>query len=226
MKALVPTCNRPESFARLVLKLQYFEVIGFINNSTEENILKYRNLSLPENVRLIFTDIYGNPKKCHVEIFRYMLQLASNGCLVLEDDVIPCESFYNEINLRIQAIEGVQANFTLSPIYLPDRNSDFYTGGESKPVNIRSYQFIDQAWVDGNFYMTAGVLAEMKKWLSLPVKSYKASSGIGRKNSAEIYKRGWKMYTSVPTLVEHLDEESVMFGDRRKQVPLIARFNQ
>lgn len=224
MIALVPTCNRPELFARLVSRLEGFEVIGFVNNSTPENMEKYKALSLPVNVRLIFTDITGDPKACHVKIFWIMLESAHDECLVIEDDVFPCDNFYDELRSRIYVLKSRGTNFVLSPIYLPNRNSDFYTGGKSQAVKIGPYHFIDQAWVDGNFYMTAAVLAAMKQWLSGKVKTYPASSGIGRRNSFEIYRRKWKMYTAVPTLVEHLDQDSVMFGDRRKQIPLIAKF--
>jgi len=249
MIALVPTCNRPELFARLVSRLEHFQVIGFVNNTTPENLMKYIALDLPVNVRLIFTDIGGEPKACHVETFRLMLQYANEECLIIEDDIVPCPHFYYALLNRIDILKTVRprhpghpefisgsfsgslptetatANFTLSPIYLPNRNSDFYTGAVSHPVKFDVFNFIDQAWVDGNFYMTSGVLAAMKEWLKDPVTIFRSSSGIGRKNSHEIHRRGWKMYTSVPTLVEHLDQDSVMFGERRKQVPLIAHFD-
>lgn len=226
MIALVPTCNRPELFARLVSRLEHFQVIGFVNNTTPENLMKYISLDLPENVSLIFTDIAGEPKACHVETFRLMLQYASDECLIIEDDVLPCPNFQVAMQSRIDILKTATAteHFVLSPIYLPNRNSDFYTGSISCPVRFGYYHFIDQAWVDGNFYMTSGVLAAMKEWLKDPVTIFRASSGIGRKNSKEIHNRGWKMYTAVPTLVAHLDQDSVMFGERRKQVPLIARF--
>lgn len=224
MIALVPTCNRPELFARLVSRLEHFQVIGFVNNTTPENLMKYIALDLPVNVRLIFTDIGGEPKACHVETFRLMLQYANEECLIIEDDVLPCPCFHAGLHNRIDILKTQAKNFVLSPIYLPNRNSDFYTGAVSHPVKFDVFNFIDQAWVDGNFYMTSGVLAAMKEWLKDPVTIFRSSSGIGRKNSHEIHRRGWKMYTAVPTLVEHLDQDSVMFGDRRKEVPLIARF--
>ena len=235
MIALVPTCNRPELFARLVSRLEGFQVIGFVNNSTPENEKQYLELNLPEETTLVFTGIKGEPKACHVMMFKIMLQFVQDECLVIEDDVNPCRDFYKELTDRVRTLKSVDKGsrnkfgmtneeFTLSPIYLPGRNSDFYTGGKSEPVTIGDYEFIDQAWIDGNFYMTAGILSAMKQWLSGKIKSYPASSGIGRRNSFEIYRRKWKMYTVVPTLVEHLDQDSVMFGDRRKQIPLIASF--
>ena len=224
MIALVPTCNRPELFARLVSRLEYFQVIGFVNNTTPENMMKYIALDLPVNVRLIFTDIEGEPKACHVETFRLMLQYVNEECMIIEDDVLPCPCFHAALHNRIDILKTQAKNFVLSPIYLPHRNSDFYTGAVSHPVKFDVFHFIDQAWVDGNFYMTTGVLTAMKEWLQDPVTIFRSSSGIGRKNSHEIHRRGWKMYTAVPTLVEHLDQDSVMFGERRKQVPLIARF--
>lgn len=224
MKALVPTCNRPDLFARLISRLDGFEVIGFVNNTNPENILMYKNIDLPANVKLIFTDILGEPKACHVHTFRKMLTYVNDECLIIEDDVIPCVSFNDELLNRIRILKGKCQEFTLSPINQPFRNSDFYSGGTSRPVQIGGFEFIDSAWVDGNFYMTAGVLQAMKLWLSTPVKVYGVSSGIGRRNSAEIHKRSWKMFTAVPTMVEHLDHDSVMFGDHRKSVPLISRF--
>jgi len=224
MIALVPTCNRPELFARLVTRLEGFDVIGFVNNSTPENEQLYLKLKLPENATLVFTGIEGEPKACHVETFRLMLTYAFDECLVIEDDVFPCPNFYNELQNRIRLLKTVTEHFVLSPLYITARNSDFYTRLESHPVQFGNYTFIDSAWIDGNFYMTSGVLAAMKKWLSGPIKIYPASSGIGRKNSREIARRSWKMYTAVPTMVEHSDQHSVMFGNRRKQIPLIARF--
>lgn len=224
MIALVPTCNRPELFDRLASRLENFQVIGFVNNTTPENMTKYASLDLPVNTRLIFTDIFGEPKECHVATFRLMLRYANEECLIIEDDVFPCANFYDELVSRIYVLKSFGKNFTLSPIYLPNRNSDFYTGAVSRLVKVGPYSFIDQAWVDGNFYMTTEVLTAMKSWLNQPITIFNSSSGIGRKNSIEIYRRGWKMYTTVPTLVEHLDQDSVMFGDRRKQIPLIARF--
>lgn len=226
MIALVPTCNRPELFVRLVSRLERFQVIGFVNNTTPESLMKYIALDLPENVSLIITDIAGEPKACHVEIFRLMLQYANDECLIIEDDMLPCPNFHVALQSRIDILKTVTEteHFVLSPIYLPNRNSDFYTGSISRPVKFDVFRFIDQAWVDGNFYMTAGVLSAMKEWLNDPVTIFNSSSGIGRKNSHEIHRRGWKMYTAVPTLVEHLDQDSVMFGDRRKQIPLIAKF--
>jgi|GEM_PF-4105287 len=229
MIALVPTCNRPELFQRLVSRLDGFKVFGFINNSTSENINNYKILekNLPPNVQLVFTGVYGDPKECHVRTFRRMMNYTIGECLVIEDDVYPCNGFYNKLTHEINLLKSqTLKNFTLSPIYMPNRNSDFYTGAVSRPVEIHKHKFIDQAWVDGNFYMTADVARAMKKWLQQPVKVYRASSGVGRLNSREIHKRGWKMYTTVPTLVEHLDHDSVMFGDRRKEVPLIAKFDQ
>jgi hypothetical protein len=226
MIALVPTCNRPELFARLISRLEGFQVVGFVNNSTSENELLYLKLKLPENATLVFTGIEGEPKACHVETFRLMLTYAFEECLIIEDDVIPCPNFHVALQSRIDILKTATAtaNFVLSPIYLPKRNSDFYTGSISRPVKFDLYNFIDQAWVDGNFYMTSGVLAAMKEWLQDPVTIFRSSSGIGRKNSHEIHRRGWKMYTAVPTLVEHLDQDSVMFGERRKEIPLIAKF--
>lgn len=225
MIALVPTCNRPSLFARLVSRLQGFEVIGFVNNSTAANLQQYRSLELPDYASLIFTDIAGEPKACHVHTFRYMLEHVNDKCLVIEDDVFPCSNFHDELSSRIRELKKHHEEFTLSPIYLPNRNSDMYTGGKSHPVRIGDYDFIDQAWVDGNFYMTAGILREMKDWIRRPVIVRRASSGIGRRNSIEIFSRGWKMFTAVPTMVEHLEQESVMFGLRRQEIPLIARFN-
>lgn len=224
MKALVPTCNRPELFARLVFKLEGFEVVGFVNNSTPENVEKYRLLALPSYVRMVYTDIAGEPKACHVKTFRTMLLHVAGECLIIEDDVLPCDDFLRQLTSRIYVLKSYGRQFTLSPILLPNRNSDFYTGAQSHPVKIGPYEFMDQAWVDGNFYMTDQVCMSMKAWLSETVQTYRSSSGIGRKNSFEIYRRGWKMYTAMPTLVEHLDQDSVMFGDRRKEVPLIAKF--
>lgn len=226
MIALVPTCNRPELFARLVSKLEYFEVIGFVNNSTPENVEKYKALTLPENVRLVFTDIKGEPKRCHVKTFRMMINYATKGCLIIEDDVVPCNKFFIELCSNIYALKQISTEFTLSPIYLPNRNSDRYTGGQSRQFKHEGFEFMDQAWVDGNFYMTSGVLAAMKEWIKPRVKIFGASSGIGRLNSKKMVEHNWKMFTTVPTLVEHLDHESVMFGNRRTEIPLIAKFNQ
>lgn len=225
MIALVPTCNRPKLFKRLVSRLDGFKVFGFVNNTFDENLYRYEELKLPDNVRLLFTNIYGEPKACHVQTFRYMLNFVNSECLVIEDDVYPCENFKEELNKRIAVLKAyTPKNFTLSPIHLPNRNSDRYTGLHSRSFSTGGFDFINQAWVDGNFYMTADVCRAMKKWLSGNVKIFGASSGIGRRNSQEIAKREWKMFTAVPTLVEHLDHESVMFGERRQQVPLIARF--
>jgi len=226
MKALVPTCNRPDFFFRLISKLDGFEVIGFVNNTTPENILKYKTIKLPANVQIVFTGISGEPKACHVHTFRKMLMYVDNDCLIIEDDVIPCANFYDELQCRIRTLKNEFKEFTLSPIYQPFRNSDFYSGGTSLPVHIGGMTFIDSAWVDGNFFMTAGILRAMKRWLSTPVKVYGESSGIGRRNSFEIHKSNWKMFTAVPTMVEHLDHDSVMFGEHRKQVPLISRFEE
>lgn len=224
MKALVPTCNRPEMFYQLARKMQGFDVIGFVNNSSPANVEKYKSLMLPENVRLVFTDISGEPKECHVHTFRLMMDFTESETLIVEDDVDPIEKFHSQLMQRIEAIKKHYPNFTLSPLYLPLRNSDFYTGGKSHPVRIDGFDFVNQAWVDGNFYMTEEVMAEMRKWIQKPVSVYHSSSGIGRRNSSMIASHGWPMFTTVPTLVEHLDQYSVMFGERRKQVPLIARF--
>lgn len=224
MTALIPTCNRPDLFDRLISRLEGFEIIGFVNNTNQDNILRYKKIDLPANVKLIFTDISGEPKACHVHTFRKMLSYVDDECLIIEDDVIPCQNFYDELQYRIRVLKGEGKEFSLSPINQPFRNSDFYSGGTSRPVRIGGFDFIDSAWVDGNFYMTTGVLQAMKLWLSTPVKVYGVSSGIGRRNSAEIHKRNWRMFTAVPTMVEHLDHDSVMFGDHRKQVPLISRF--
>ena len=107
MIALVPTCNRPELFARLVTRLEGFDVIGFVNNSTPENEQLYLKLKLPENATLVFTGIEGEPKACHVETFRLMLTYAFDECLVIEDDVFPCPNFYNELQNRIRLLKTV-----------------------------------------------------------------------------------------------------------------------
>lgn len=211
-------------FQQLTQKLQGFEVIGFVNNSTDANVEKYKSLDLPENARLEFTSICGEPKECHVHTFRIMLQYSDDETLIIEDDVTPMDNFYFELRSRIELLRRKYQDFTLSPLYLPHRNSDFYTGGKSLRVKIGGFDFILQAWVDGNFYMTAGILRAMKEWLKEPVQVYHSSSGIGRRNSMMLAKNGWPMFTCIPTLVEHLDQESVMFGSRRKKVPLIARF--
>lgn len=226
MKVLVPTCNRPELFARLVSRLQGFEVIGFVNNSTVENVERYLSLELPRYARIILTAIKGEPKVCHVHTFRAMVGFVDEECIILEDDVYPSDNFYSELHERIRILKSVTSDFTLSPIYLPNRNSDHYTGGTSKEITLSGTRFIDQAWVDGNFYMTKNVLQSIQKWLSDKVKVYRASSGVGRLVSMKMYERGWKMYTAAPTLVEHLDHHSVMFGPRRQEIPLIARFDQ
>lgn len=226
MIALIPTCNRPEFFARLVSRLEGFDIIGFVNNSSPDNLAKYRAIELPANASIIFTDISGEPKACHVHTFRKMLTYADEECLIIEDDVFPCDRFYDELQNRIKVLKQQFPEFALSPIHLPYRNSDFYSGGISHPVKIGELNFIDAAWIDGNFYMTDGVLQAMKQWLSTPIKVFGVSSGIGRRNSAEIHMRNWKMFTAVPTMVEHLDHDSVMFGDHRKQVPLISSFEK
>lgn len=223
MKALVPTCNRPELFSRLVSKLDGFDVIGFVNNTTGQNMLRYSKLDLPDNVKLVYPDIHGEPKQCHVDTFRMMLTHADSDCLIIEDDLFPCDHFHDELMKRVLVLKNLGKEFTLSPIYLPYRNSDFYTGGKSRRVRIGTFGFVDQAWVDGNFFMTSGVLESMKLWLH-DIKIYGVSSGVGRRNSKEIAIRGWRMYTAIPTLAEHLDHDSVMFPDHRKQVPLISRF--
>lgn len=224
MIALVPTCNRPELFLRLVSKLNGFSVFGFVNNTTPANLVKYREMKLPPYAKLIFTDISGDPKKCHVKTFRLMLSHVAGECLVIEDDVYPCNNFYYQLTSQVLTIKKTCTDFMLSPIYMPNRNSDFYTGGTSREIKIGQYSFIDQAWVDGNFYMTSGVCHQMKRWIKPTIKIFPASSGIGRLNSVQMVKHRWKMYTANPTLVEHLDQPSVMFGTRRIDIPLIAKF--
>jgi hypothetical protein len=86
------------------------------------------------------------------------------------------------------------------------------------------YEVFTQKYVDGIFYMTKSLHREVKDWFaSNEVPVLKSSSGIGKFLSEKMYRAKFNMYGISPSLIGHGDHESIQFGERRKQVPLIAK---
>ena len=223
MLILMPTCNRAEMALENTQKLKDAErVILCVNNC---DIKQYRMFRWPKNVFIQdMTFIKGDPKECHNKTFRMMIQIKANlNILVLEDDCTPCDNFVNDFYSKIRLIPD--KDFTLSPIYIPEKKCH-YTDAEENEYEYGDHKFITQKYVDGNFYFTKGIHEDMKTWLlgAIPVKT--STSGIGPFLSRKIHAEGIKMYRTEQTMVEHGDHESLQFGDRRKKVPLIAKFQQ
>ena len=72
--------------------------------------------------------------------------------------------------------------------------------------------------------MSKALHNQVKDWFTheeVPV--LKSSSGIGKFLSQKMYEAKFNMYGISPSLIGHGDHESIQFGERRKQVPLIAK---
>jgi hypothetical protein len=220
MKCIIPTSQRPDKLAALLPLLSGFEIEIWVNNTPPDQIEAYKAISLPDNCKMIVVGITGVGTVCHNQLMSRILPLQQDAFLVIEDDVKPMDNFLEELQFRLEVIPDLA--FTLSPIYLPHRNSDFYTSRQSKPVQFGNYKFIDQGWVDGNFYASRAAAKYIARRFLDKVPVFKTSSGVGRAISQAVP----KLYTAVPTMVEHLDHDSIQFPEGRKRVPLVARFGQ
>lgn len=218
MKCIIPTSQRPDKLAALLPLLSGFEIEIWVNNTPPHEIEAYKAISLPENCGMIIVGITGVGRECHNELMRRILPLQYDEYIVIEDDVKPMDNFLQELHFRLEVIPD--PTFTLSPIYLPERNSDFYTGRKSKPVQFGNYKFIDQGWVDGNFYASRAAAKYIARRFLDKIPVFKTSSGVGRAISQAVP----KLYTAVPTMVEHLDHDSIQFPEGRRRIPLVAKF--
>lgn len=217
----MPTCDRAEMAYENVKKLKQAEKIVLCVNNCD--IKPYTKFKWRSNVFIQdMTFIKGEPKLCHNRTFRMMIQIKANlNMLILEDDCTPCDDFIPLFSKMIKSIPDKE--FTLSPIWIPEKRCR-YTDAVEEKYKYGEFDFVTQKYVDGNFYMTSAIHEGMKNWIlnDVPVRS--SNSGISPVISNRIHKEGYKMYRTNTSLVAHGDHHSVQFGERRKLVPLIAKF--
>lgn len=219
MLILMPTCNRAEMALSNTKKLKGADkIVLCVNNCDIKEYYKYK---WPSNVFIYnLTHISGDPKECHNKVFRIMLQMKFDlNILILEDDCTPCDGFINKFKLMVGRVQ--EKDFTMSPIFIPEKKCN-YTDAPYEDHEV----YFRQKYVDGNFYITKGVHKLMKEWAKVNVDVRKSSSGIGIYFSKKIHAEGFKMYCVKETMVEHGDHESLQFGERRKLIPLIAKFSE
>jgi GR25 family glycosyltransferase involved in LPS biosynthesis len=165
-----------------------------------------------------------------------MLQIPDNDILVLEDDVVLCEDFLGKLNHFISLIEyrqiekgislheSVQRPFAFTPIYIHEKKCNYTEAVSEHFFEHIGYNIFTQKYVDGIFYMSKELHHQVKDWFTheeVPV--LKSSSGIGKFLSQKMYGAKFNMYGISPSLIGHGDHESIQFGEKRKQFPLIAK---
>ncbi len=226
MIALIPTCSRPEMCLNVVNKIQGFDEIHlFVNNCDIEPYLKtFKNKTVTIHD---YTHIKGQPKKCHNLTFQKMiLAIPDNDILIIEDDVNPCFNFVSRFMFKFVLIKSFsKKKFTLSPIFIPEKKCE-YTKAEIKSFTINNQLIQTQKYVDGNFAFPKELHKELKKFIkktNFPVQI--SNSGISPILSKWMFKNDYPMYVTIPTMVEHGEHESLQFGEKRKSVPLIAKFD-
>jgi hypothetical protein len=234
MIIFIPSCNRAEMAWNLCNQLKKAErIVLCVNNCS---VFPYYEYKWNDNVHIQYFEFKGDPKLCHNLTFQRMLQIPDNDILVLEDDVVLCEDFLGKLNYFIKQIESYQLEqgisqftnmpFAFTPIYIPEKKCN-YTEAVSKDCFEKiGYKVFTQKYVDGIFYMSKHLHSEVKSWFffaSNEVPVLKSSSGIGKFLSNRIYSVGLNMYGISPSLIGHGDHESIQFGEKRKQVPLIAK---
>ncbi len=82
-----------------------------------------------------------------------------------------------------------------------------------------------QKYVDGNFAFPKELHKELKAFIkktNFPVQI--SNSGISPIMSKWMFKNNYPMFCTIPTMLEHGEHESLQFGEKRKEVPLIAKF--
>ncbi len=228
MIALIPTCSRPEMCLNVVNKIQGFDEIHlFVNNCDIEPYLKtFKNKDVTIHD---YTHIKGDPKKCHNLTFQKMVcAMPDNDILIIEDDVNPCEDFANIFNEIFNHINKILYSFTISPIYIPEKKCKYTNEVEDiiteyikgKQINLQT-----QKYVDGNFAFPKELHKELKAFIkktNFPVQI--SNSGISPIMSKWMFKNNYPMFCTIPTMLEHGEHESLQFGEKRKEVPLIAKF--
>lgn len=226
MIALIPTCSRPEMCLNVVNKIQGFDEIHlFVNNCDIEPYLK--TFKDKDVIIHDYTHIKGDHKKSHNLTFQKMVcSIPDNDILIIEDDVNPCEDFAFHFRTIFGRIKNIISLFTISPIFIYEKKCN-YTNSKIKEYYFSIMTKIQtQKYVDGNFAFPKALHKELKAFIkktSFPVQI--SNSGISPIMSKWMYKNDYPMFCTIPTMLEHGDHESLQFGERRKEVPLIAKFD-
>lgn len=234
MIIFIPTCNRAEMAWNLCNQLKKAErIVLCVNNCS---VFPYYEYKWNDNVHIQYFEFKGDPKLCHNLTFQRMLQIPDNDILVLEDDVVLCDDFLGKLNYFIKGIEykqiekeislheSVQRPFAFTPIYIPEKKCNYTEAVSENFFDDIGYNIFTQKYVDGIFYMSKGLHSQVKQWFTYEdVPVLKSSSGIGKFLSQKMYRAKFNMYGISPSLIGHGDHESIQFGEKRKQVPLIAK---
>lgn len=229
MIIFIPSCNRAEMAWNLCNQLKKAErIVLCVNNCS---VFPYYKYKWNDNVHIQYFEFKGDPKLCHNLTFQRMLQIPDNDILVLEDDVVLCDDFLGKLNHFVKNIySGNSYNnpfnkpFAFTPIYIPEKKCNYTPVKSEYCFDSVGYEVFTQKYVDGIFYMSKELHHEVKDWFTheeVPV--LKSSSGIGKFLSKKMYGAKFNMYGISPSLIGHGDHESLQFGERRKQVPLIAK---
>jgi GR25 family glycosyltransferase involved in LPS biosynthesis len=167
-----------------------------------------------------------------------MLQIPDNDILVLEDDVVLCDDFLGKLNHFLHRItyeqcidsefnvnaSNINKPFAFTPIYIPEKKCNYTPVKSEKCFASVGYEVFTQKYVDGIFFMNRTLHHEVKDWfIHEEVPVLKSSSGIGKFLSQKMYRAKFNMYGISPSMIGHGDHESIQFGEKRKQVPLIAK---
>lgn len=229
----IPTSQRAKMCLNVVKNLPQHQIFVYVNNCEYSD---YENLEWPDNVFLFdFTHISGEPKYCHNITFRKMISsLPDKDVLFLEDDIEISEDFksnaFNEI-FEICRFYLNSSGFAVSPIWIPEKKC-LYTPNVKKNFDINfkakneSYKIDYIHYIDGMFAVNSLVLKEMKKLVkkvNFPV--LESTSGIGPVLSRFMFSNNYPMLVVKPSLIGHGDHESLQFGEKRKEVPLIANIS-
>ena len=235
MIILIPTCDRAEMAWNLCQQLKKTErIVLCVNNCS---VFPYYKYKWNDNVHIQYFEFKGDPKVCHNQTFRRMIDIPDNDVLVLEDDVVLCDDFLDKMNHFLHRIAYEQcidsefnikaSNFTkpfaFTPIYIPEKKCNYTPVKSEQCFESVGYKVFTQKYVDGIFYMSKGLHREVKDWLKYEVPVLNSSSGIGRFLSQKMFGAKFNMYGISPSLVGHGDHESLQFPEGRKKIPLIAK---
>lgn len=235
MIILIPTCNRAEMAWNLCQQLKKAEkIVLCVNNCS---VFPYYKYKWNDNVHIQYFEFKGDPKTCHNQTFRRMIDIPNSDILVLEDDVVLCDNFLAKMKHFIYEIGQqeistlgipklnnlIERYFAFTPIYIPEKKCNYTPVKSEQLFESVGYKVFTQKYVDGIFFMTKGLHREVKDWLKHEVPVLNSSSGIGRFLSQKMFGAKFNMYGISPSLVGHGDHESLQFPEGRKKVPLIAK---
>jgi hypothetical protein len=223
---IIPTCNRAKMLnENIVYYPSRPHKIALINGC---NPIDYNALNWPKSPNFQLKTILSTNAKGLRSLYATVIhglglaERQGKSVCVIEDDCIPIDGLDDKLQ------PFTYSKTIINMLNIPNRDAYYYAGQFARRRQDYDNDFDNITWIDGNFFIPAKYVAEARDQLlkSIDIASkFNKSSGVGRILSRYFLSKNFMILQPKKTWLAHGEHESILFKNKRKEVPLIAKFD-